>query len=191
MNDKFDQIMDKAIEAEKREALRQFHLSPIALARNQAGRASARSSAFRPAQLWLWAGGATTLLLTFSVVLMMRYKGQPSAAGVTKETIEQALLQVHKTQAEPALPGVLSSDSPSSISDMTWNIQSVIYRVQRLQYSEADLSDAVFRTLSGRDGAYRSAAGLNEKVARGLDLRIQQLSSSRAVAHLLAKYSRR
>jgi hypothetical protein len=191
MNDKFDQIVDKAIEAEKREALRQFRLSPIALARSQAGRASGRSSAFLPAQLWLWAGGATTLLLIFSVVLMLQYKKQPSGVGVTKQTIEQALLHVRETQAEPALPGVLSIDSPSSSSEMAWNIQSVIYRLQRQQYSEADLSDAVFRTLSRRDGASRTAAGLNEKVARGLDLRIRKLSSSRAVVHVLARYSRR
>jgi hypothetical protein len=191
MNDKFDQIVDGAIEAEKREALRQFRLSPIALSRNQAGRTFGRSSGFRPAQRWLWAVGSTVLFLIFSVVLRLRYKGQPSTAGVTKQTIEQVLLYVRETQTQPVLPGVLSLDSPSRDSDMTWNIQSVISLLQRKQYSEADLSDAVFRTLSGRERAFPTAVSLDEKVARGLDLRIRKLSSSRAVAHVLAKYSRK
>ena len=191
MNDKFDQIVDKAIEAEKRQALRQFRLSPIALSRNQASGVSGPSAALRPALLWLGVGGTTVLLLIFSVFLMLQYKKQPSAVGVTRQTIEQAFLHVHRNQAQPALPGVISLDGPGNNSDMIWNIQSVLYRVQRLQYSEPDLSDAIFRTLSGREGTSRTAAGLNEKVTHGLDLRIRQLSSRKVVAHVLARYSRR
>ena len=191
MNDKFDPLVDEAIESEKQQALRQFRLSAIALTRNQAGRASVRSSAFQPAPLWLWAAGTMALLLIFGVVILLQYRNQPSVAGVTKQAIEQALLHARETQAQLALPGVVSLDGSGSNADMTWSVQSVIYRLQRQQYSEAGLSDAVFRTLSARKGAFRTEASLDEKVATGLHLRIRKLSSNKAVARLLARYFQR
>ncbi len=188
MNDEFDPLIDKAIESEKQQALRHFHLSPISLLPSQTGRVSERSSAVWLTRTWIWGGCAAMVLLTLGIVLMLQFKGRSSMGGVTSRTIEQALLSIQKNQPGPALPTSFSFTGDKASSDLCWNIQSAICRLRRPQYSKQDLGEAVLQTLYRRATPAQPMAGLGKNVVQELDVKLRQLSSNNSVARVLSKH---
>jgi hypothetical protein len=187
MNDEFDPLIDKAIESEKQQALRHFHLSPISLSPSQTGKVSGHSSTLRLTRTWIWGGCAAMLLLSFGAILMVHYNDRPSIGRVNSRTIEQALVSVQRNQPGPALPTPPSFSGDKASSDLSWNIQSAICRVRRSHYSKQDLGEAVMRTLYRGATPSRPMAGLDKYVVQGLDLKLRQLSSNNSVARVLSK----
>jgi len=189
MNDKLDPLIDQAIEAEKQQALRRFHLSPLRPSPGPTGKVSGWPFPLRLTRAWIWGGCAAMVLLAFGVVLMLEYKGRSSASGVDSRTIEQAFLAIQRNQHGPALPVFSSTSSDRTYSDMSWNIQSAICRLRRSQYSNQELGKAVMRTLSRGMTPLQLVVRLDNEVVQGLDFKLRQISENNAVARVLLKQS--
>jgi hypothetical protein len=190
MNDKFDSLIEKAIEAEKQLALRHFHLSPLHLSPNHATKEIRHTSVLRLKQTLIWGGCAATLLLTLGTVLLLHYQGHPSTVSFTSHNLELSLRSIQRTQPGPVLPATSSFSGEGTSSDLSWNIQWAVCRLQRSYYAGQDLKTAILRTLSRGTAPNRSEAGLEKEVIRGLDGKLRKLSSTRAVECALLRISR-
>ncbi|MGD0501086.1 MAG: hypothetical protein ABSC23_21970 [Bryobacteraceae bacterium] len=148
MTDERDELVDRAIEAEKLSALQRYRLHPVSL-RPTVPVESAVS----------WRAGWTPLgrntlaracaaLLVVSLLVIMRDERQSSTLGVTRQTIERALSAANAARQEAAPGGDPSSGVHDAGSDTAWTTQRAFYRTQLHRYSAQGWGVAVLRTFS-------------------------------------------
>jgi hypothetical protein len=189
MNDKLDPLIDQTIEAEKQQALRHFHLSPLRPSLGLTGRVSGWPFPLRLTRAWIWGGCAAMVFLTFCMIQMLQYKGRSMGRVATSQAIEQAFLSVQKNQPGPVLPVFTSLSGDKDFADLSWNIQLAFCRLRRSEYPHQDLGEAVIQTLSRGLVPSRFGTSLDNDLAPGLDVKLRQLTSKNAVARVLSKQS--
>lgn len=189
MSDEKDNLMDKIIGTEKQQALRHFRLHPIRLGTEIPGRKAVRSHVPGLALRRYWVSCTAVALLTLTVVFVWYFKKGHSGFGIDSQPIEHTLASISKSQQVSLLGGLSASSDDRKSSDMAWNIQAAVCRLQVQQYANQDLDVAVLQTLSRVESASRPSTDWNSEDLQGLDQRIKHLTSTNSLGHALAKAS--
>jgi hypothetical protein len=190
MSDETDELVDRIIETEKQQALQHFRLHPITLGSEIPGRKTVRSHVAGLAHRRYWVSCTAMALLTLTVVFVWHYKKGNSGFGVDSRPIEQTLASISKSQRGPWRVDMSASNYDRSSSDIAWNIQAAVCRLQIQQYASQDLDVAVLKTLSRVNSATGPSTEWGGENLRELDQKIGRLTSTNALENVLAKSRR-
>ena len=187
MSDETDKLVDRIIETEKQQALRHFRVHPITPGAELPGRKAVRSHVLGLALHRYWVSCTAVALLTLTVVIVWYFKKEHSGFGIDSQPIEHTLAFISKSQRVSLSSNMSAPSDDRKSSDMAWNIQAAVCRLQIQQYAKQDLNAAVFQTLSKMESASRPPTIWNSEDLRGLDQRIKRLTSTNTLGHVLAK----
>jgi hypothetical protein len=182
MFDPTDDLMDRAIEAEKLRALQRYRLHPGDLVPRAVHQTPARSHGDWGGVPKLWRMCTALALVSFSLVLVVYMTPRVDApAGISSRTIERAFSAAIGERPEPTLALASLSSSDEAGSDIAWTVQRVLGRAELIHYSTHDLRAVVSQALAypqERDRLARLTPANPQELAK----RIVQLARTEAVA---------
>jgi hypothetical protein len=147
MNKRMDEILDQLVEAEKRRALKWFKPLQVEDLQSSLGQTHAGSWRVWLSHHWIWAASAMAIGVLMVLGGIALHQTTRSLEG-TGQNVELALSRAVAFQKGTDSLALSIPESADSATDLYWNVQAALCRVQLNQFSGQKLDAAILYTIS-------------------------------------------